>query len=267
MIAASIGLFIDCIIFLRDSFKSKLLTLNNFTIMRRILLFVAVCIMAVAFITGCKKKVSNTPSQAAKESAELIKSGNYDEFVEHLYFEPAEASADSVAVATPAHEVAKNKEHARQAMKTTAHKHIQEQGGIKNVVVKSETVAPDGKTADVVMTVQYNNDLSEDVSSAMILDQNVWKVRVTPHKEVWRIRTSDGQHMVFKLISGENREVLKDNENDDKDVLKEIERGNTEISKVKHDGEKDVVKVKDKDNEVVVKTKHDGEREVERIQK
>lgn len=218
----------------------------------------SVIILTVVLFTGCRPHQPQSPSVAAQRYAENLKTGNYDEFVNALDFD-SKISADSI-----------KREKARLAamMRKKVHPAIAGRGGLKEMKVVSEKVAPDGKIADVVLKNVYNNGEVENIHYVMVNTDNVWKVRMGNDKEVWKTHTADGHEVVLELKEDEHRDIIKTNvDGENREFVKVIEEENREMLKVKENGEKDVVKVIEKSDEEVVKVKKDGVKEVEKIEK
>ncbi len=238
--------------------------------MKKIVYLALFCAVAASFASCKEKKAEKTAALAAKEYTELLSNGDYDGFVDVIVFEE------------PAAPVKPEVKKVHSATLKTIHKpSVDEKGGIKNVAVTSEKVAPDGKYADVVLTNTYNDGLVETVSYAMILDDTVWKVRVNNNKEVWTAVNNDGDREVVKIKEGTDRDFVKTNDAGEKQFVKEItkrdgqvetiktlengeryketskdiEEGDRWIEKQKDDGGKTVIKDIDNKNEEVLKGK------------
>ena len=215
------------------------------------------CAMAVVSFGSCNKNKTKKASAAAIEHAQHLQDGNYELFIEQCVFSPD---------VTPM-EVNAEKANFKKAMREQVHPVIQSKGGIKATKVVSEKVSDDGKAATVTLNHEYNNGQNEDVVYDMVLVDDLWKINMDNHREVWRTRTADNQPLVIKLKEDDHREILKERIGDERDFVKVKEGENKEVVKVKEDGEKDVVKVKEKaDGDVVVKEKHDGEKEVVKVE-
>ena len=55
-------------------------------------------------------------------------------------------------------------------------KKLQEKGGIKSIEVASETIAEDGKTAVVELSMTYGNGETDTDKVDMVLDNGNWKM-------------------------------------------------------------------------------------------
>jgi len=215
------------------------------------------CVVGVVSFSSCNSK--KTAAETAKAHHENLQNRDYAAYVETIYWEedmpPAVLSQQKA-------------EHA-QILQEKAQPMIDAKGGIKNVAVKSETVAPDGRTANVTLTNTYNNGDVEDIMYLLVLDEpnQEWKVKMGPDREVWKTVLANGTHESFKLKEADNREVLKAHLGDERDFIKEIDGEGRHVEKVKTDEGREVHKVIERENETVIKEKVDGEREVTRIPK
>lgn len=218
------------------------------------ILYIAVCLAAVASMGSCKKKVATTASQAAKQYAEHLRNDNYDKFVEAIVFTEPVAPAVRKVV---------NKAHATQ-LRTIHHPSITERGGIKEVRVVSETPAPDKKSAKVVLTNHYNNGTVETVNYDMVNQNNMWKIRETPYKEIWKATTNNGDVETLKLRSGHERDFIKENDNGERQFVKDIEKRNGEVEVIKTlengNRHREVIKTLDEANREIDKLKVGGDK-------
>lgn len=228
--------------------------------MKKVAILLLCTLGATAALTSCKeKKTQAAPCEVAKMQHERLRDQDYIGYIDDIYFEE---------FMPPVEIDAKREEHVK-ILKENVQPKIQEKGGIKQVEIKTREMAPNRKTANVVLTNTYNNGDKEDVFYSMILDNetNEWKVRMNEHKEVWKTRTEDGHHESFKLKDYERKDVAKHRMDDERDFLKIKDGENKDVVKIKVDGEKEVTKVIERKDETVVKTKVDGEKEVKRIPK
>ncbi len=216
--------------------------------MKRIL-YIAMSLVAVASLGSCNKKATaTTPGAKAKQMTEHMCNDNYEAFVEAIVFtNPVKPEVKKVV----------NTEHAK-ALRTVHHPSVTEKGGVKEVKVVSENIAPDRKTATVVLTNQYNNGVLETVNYDMVNDNNEWKVRVNDNKEVWRATTSEGDHEVLKIREGHDRDFVKEKDNGEKHFVKDI---------VKRDGQVEVIKHLENGHRhrEVIKTLQEGNREIDKL--
>ncbi|MCC8035150.1 MAG: hypothetical protein LIO77_04350 [Rikenellaceae bacterium] len=223
------------------------------------LLIPALLLLGIVAFTGCKSNKQKKASATAREYSEYIMIGDYDGLVDRMV---ADNDFDS-------RELRQDKRRYSEMLRHNVGEHVKRNGGIKKIDVISEKTAPDGNSANVVVRHNYNNGVAEDISYDLLYADNEWKVKMGPHKEVWRTKLPDGTHVGFKLKENDGKEVFKQHIGDERDFvkIKESEDGDRAVLKVKEDGEKDVIKVKEKDDEIVVKEKHDGEKEVKHIKK
>ncbi len=213
------------------------------------------CALAVTVFSSCGSKKS--AAEAARSSHEKLMNKDYGGYVETIYFGE---------VIPPVEVDAHKAEHAR-ILERQAAPVIEAKGGLVDIAVKEEALAPDKKTADVTLTHTYGDGTQQDVIYAMVLDEPTgdWKIHMGPNREVWRTRLPDGTHETFKLIETDHREVEKIHIGDERDFAKEIDGNHRQVEKVMVDGEREVEKVIEHRNETVIKEKVDGEREVTHI--
>lgn len=220
------------------------------------LVYVLACAVAVTAFVSCGNN-TKSPSADLKNATEKFKDGNYDGFVEIISYDKN----------MPSEAVKQQKAADAAVLRKNVQAKAQAKGGLKNVNVKSENVANDGKTAQVVMTNEYNNGDKEDLVYNMVLENDVWKVRTGADKEVWRTRTADGREVTMKLKDEDNRDVFKENFDGDTKVVKEKHEDGRDVYKVKDGDDKEVVKVIDKGDKEVIKKKENGEKTVTEIEK
>ncbi len=67
----------------------------------------------------------------------------------------------------------------------------------------------------------------------MVNHNNVWKIRETPYKEIWKATTADGDVETIKIRSGHHRDFVKEKDHGEKQFVKDI---------VKRDGQVEVIK-------------------------
>jgi hypothetical protein len=177
------------------------------------LIRLAMCVTAIVVFTDCCNKAKISPAEAAKNYAEHIMNGNYEAFVEEaIVVEPA----------VRPEEISQQKADYTKAIKKNIHPEIRQKGGIREVNVTSENIAPDRKYAEVAVKQHYNNGETEDIIYAMVLDDRAWKLRLGHDKEVWLTKTPDGQRVVIKLKDSDHKEFIKVKEDDRKEFEKEI---------------------------------------------
>lgn len=199
--------------------------------MKKLLCFFVCCVAlgtlaTLATLGSCTPKAVATPGAAAKQYVEHIMNDNYDAFVEAISFtEPVPA----------AHVKTANKAHAT-ALRTIHQPDISQRGGIREVRVVSEKPSADNKTCDVVVASHYGDGLVKTVNLHMVNDYDMWKVRETPYKEIWRATTSEGDTEVIKVRTGHERDFIKEKNRDtgEKQFIKDINH---------HDGRVEVIKV------------------------
>ncbi len=225
--------------------------------MKKILCFVACCGVIAALGTSCNpKSKASTPGEAAKKFATHVVNNDYEAFVKDISFtKPVPA----------AHKKAVNRAHAA-SLRTIHHPDVAQHGGVKEVKVVHEKMSPDNKTCDVRIANQYNDGVVKTVDLQMVNEKDVWKVRETPYKEIWRATTSDGETEVIKVRSGHERDFIKDKNLDtgEKQFIKDVHKrdGQVEVIKVLEDGRRhrEVIKTLDEGGREIDKLKLDGEK-------
>lgn len=130
-------------------------------------LFLAlVCMVTLMAVTSCGGTA--TPTAAAEEGLEMIKAGNYEGFVETIYF--GEKATEE--------EVKQAKEMYVSLFKEKGDKQITKKGGIASYNVLSEEVAEDGKTAKVAYEIVYGDGSKEEQKFDMVLVDGAWKQEI-----------------------------------------------------------------------------------------
>lgn len=185
------------------------------------------------YAAGCNPKTSAaTPGMAAKQYVEQIARGDYESFVEAIEFTEPVPQQEKRAV---------NRAHA-QSLRAIQQPDIAVHGGIREVKVVSEKTSDDNKTCDVVVANQYNDGTVKTVNLHMVNNYDEWKIRETPHKEIWRATNSLGDTEVVKIRSGRARDVLKgkNKTTGEKEFIKDINRrgGEVEVIKVLENGQR-----------------------------
>jgi len=232
--------------------------------MKKALVLMACALVATAF-TGCNSKKS--PGEVAKAHHEMLKNNNYNGYVDNIYVDETLLPVSVTPAQRDQYVRTVNQQNA-QMLRQKVQPTLDARGGIKDVAVKSQNIAPDGRNANVTLTNTYNNGQMEDVTYALMMDNNdEWKVKMGPDKEVWRAVSTDGRHETIKLKDETNRQIMKDDADGNRDFVKVIQDGNREVTKVKEDGDRQVRKVIEKEDETVIKEKENGEKEVTRIPK
>jgi hypothetical protein len=192
--------------------------------------------------------VASTPGAAAKQYVEHIMRGDYESFVEAVSFSdtPPTGMTDQL-----------EKAHA-EALRTIHLPDVDSRGGIREVKVVSEKPSPDNRTCDVVLASHYNDGLVKTVNLHMINDYDVWKIRETPYKEIWRATTSEGNTEVIKVRSGHDRDFIKDKNVDtgEKQFIKDINHndGRVEVIKVLENGQRHREEIRTLDDGTIVDT-------------
>ncbi len=217
--------------------------------MKKIIYLAFCCLTAAAVVTSCRPKVvAATPGEAAKQYVEHIMNNDYEAFVKAISFTetpPAEMKAEV------------DKAHAT-ALRAIHHPDVARRGGIREVKLVSEKPSPDNTSCDVVVASHYNDGLVKTVNLHMINEYDMWKVRETPYKEIWRATTSEGNTEVIKVRTGHERDFVKDKSRDtgEKQFIKDINHhnGQVEVIKVLENGQRHREVIRTLDDGTVVDT-------------
>ena len=110
---------------------------------------------------------SSSPGEAAKKYTGYLKSGNYEKFVDCIAV--GEDTSEEEAKAGKAMFV---------AMMDKVKKSIEAKGGIKDIEVISETIAEDGKSAEVVLKMTYNDGTVSEDDMDMVMENGKWKMSI-----------------------------------------------------------------------------------------
>ncbi len=130
-------------------------------------LFVLVCAVAVLVTTSCGGGAS-TPADAAADCIEFVKSGDYEGFVDNLYFGEN---------ANP-EEVEQVKQMYLSLLKEKAGKQMEQKGGMSSYTLVSEEIAEDGKTAKVTYEATYGDGSTDKMNLDLVLVDGKWKPTV-----------------------------------------------------------------------------------------
>lgn len=128
------------------------------------LFFALVCAVAIFATTSCGGGAS-TPADAAAECIELIKAGDYEGFVDNLYF-GEEVTAEEADQA---------KQMYLALLKEKGGKQMEQKGGITSYTLASEEIAEDGKTAKVAYETTYGDGSTDKMNLDLILVDGEWK--------------------------------------------------------------------------------------------
>lgn len=131
------------------------------------LFFALMCAAAIFATTSCGGGAS-TPADAAADCIELVKSGDYEGFVNDLYF-GEDANPE---------EVEQVKQMYVSLFKEKAGKQMEEKGGISSYTLVSEEIAEDGKTAKVTYEATYGDGSTDKMKLDMVLVDGEWKPTV-----------------------------------------------------------------------------------------
>ncbi len=133
--------------------------------MKKILCFV-MALAAVGVMSSCGG--GSTPGAAAKKVMEQAGKGNYDKFVDGLYFDE-NASKE---------EVEQSKVMLKALLADKASKTIEKKGGLESVDVISEEISDDGLSAKVVLKQTYGNGDTQEETFTMVKQDGKWKLKI-----------------------------------------------------------------------------------------
>ena len=118
---------------------------------------------ALVLTVSCSSN-SSSPGKAAKQYMEYMADGNYDKFIDGVYFVEGSSKEDIEA----------GKAMLKAMLIEKGKKSIDEKGGLKSVEIVSEEIASDGKTANVELKMTYGNDEVLEEDQDMILVDGKW---------------------------------------------------------------------------------------------
>jgi hypothetical protein len=133
--------------------------------------------------------VATTAGDAAKGYVEHIMRGDYESFVRGVSF----------ASPVPADQARRLEKTHAEALRTLHLPDVAGRGGISQVRVLSEKFSPDNRSCHVVVANRYGDGLVKTVNLDMVNEGDVWKIRETPYREIWRATTSEGATEVVKV--------------------------------------------------------------------
>ncbi len=118
-------------------------------------------IFAMLFTLACSSPA--TPSDAASKIYQLIADGQYEAAAEEMYYEGE------------AEQVAQQKAMIASLFAEKVGPQIKTKGGIANIETVGETIAEDGKSANVTVKITYGNGEVDENDLDMVLTDNGWK--------------------------------------------------------------------------------------------
>ncbi len=214
------------------------------------IVYLALCLGALASLHSCNPRAKATPGAAAKLYTEQIMNDDYDAFVRAIEFTetPAKAVKEAEAYTRSTFDADRREERREERLaeretardlRTVHRPHVTERGGIREVEIISEEKAPDN-TYDVTVRNVYNNGLVEEMKYKMVDEDRDWKIRVTDNKEVWRAVTDRGEREVMKIRDEHKRDFYKNHEGGRRRFLKDITKkgGEVEIVKTLENGQR-----------------------------
>lgn len=134
--------------------------------MKKSILYLASCLLAVVLFTACGGGKSATPSDKAKDCIELLKNYDYETLTQDLYF------AEDVS----AEEQEQTKEMLTALFNEKLKPQIESHGGIASYEIVSEEISEDGTTAVVKAVYTYGDGTTEEAKYDMVNDNGEWKL-------------------------------------------------------------------------------------------
>lgn len=122
---------------------------------------------ALALTTSCGLKTASAGA-AAKQYTEYLAAGEYGKFVDGIYF-GEEATAE---------EVAEYRTGLQSMAEEKAKPELEKKGGLTDVEILSETLAEDGKSAEVTLKRTYGNGETEEETNTMVLVDGRWMMKM-----------------------------------------------------------------------------------------
>lgn len=124
-------------------------------------------VFAACSITACSSSKSTSPGDAAISYMEYLKDGQYEKFVDGLYFESGVSDG----------ELKDGKSMLLALLNEKGNEILAEKGGIKEVEVLNEEIDEENKFADVDLRITYGNgDVEEDDMKLIRDEKGEWKL-------------------------------------------------------------------------------------------
>ncbi len=136
--------------------------------MKRILSFVLALAAFGVAASSCSDSPS-TPGAAAKQYTRWMADGEYDKFLDAIYFSPE----------TTPEKVAQSKEMLRGLLDEKAAASLAEKGGLTSIEVLSEEISEDGTTAEVELLYVYGDGDTSEESMNLRLDGGRWLIEMS----------------------------------------------------------------------------------------
>lgn len=127
------------------------------------IIFMTVCLISFVMFTSCG---SSTPSDKALEYVGYMKDAKYKELVDEIVF-PAESTPE---------EIEQSKNALISMLTEKGSKQLEEKGGIVSYKVTEETIAEDGKTAQVKVDIKYGDGEVVPATYDLIWVDGEWKL-------------------------------------------------------------------------------------------
>ena len=132
--------------------------------MKQILNVLMMTIVMGLTLTACSSSTA-TPKDAAMKAANLLKSGNYEAFVDNLVFD------ETVA----ADKVKEQKAMLTAMLKEKIGKSIEKKGEVTDLELVSETISEDGNSAKVLINFVHANGDKEEYDFDLKNIDGEWK--------------------------------------------------------------------------------------------
>lgn len=123
----------------------------------------ALALSALVLTVSCGTK-SASPGAAAKAYMEAVAAGDYEKFVDGMYFGPDATAEETEEARTMWLSMIREK----------GTESLEENEGIKSIEVLSEEVVEEGKIVDVTLNVTYGNGETKETGMRMVHADGRW---------------------------------------------------------------------------------------------
>ena len=132
-------------------------------VMKKIIGFIAIAAVALV-MAACSG--GNSPSDVAKQAVKCIQDKDYEGYVDLMVINAKEGE-----------NVEEQKKAVADMLRSKAESTLDKKGGIKDYEIISETVAEDGKTANVEMKIVYGDgEVKNDTMKLRLDDAGDWRI-------------------------------------------------------------------------------------------
>lgn len=126
----------------------------------------AIALVAMFIVTSCGGG-ANTPSEKALEMYGYIQDGDFDSYVDGIYFKESDRKDE------------KKMSEFKSMISEKGKQTLEKCEGIKDVEVLEEVISEDGKSATVKVKLTFGNGDDDTKSDKFILDENgEWKSKI-----------------------------------------------------------------------------------------